>query len=240
MAITNIRIEVDSDLYSKLKIEQINHRMESKKMISLANVIMHYFDEGYTNASIEDPSGLRTIIDYNNSESDQSLSGDNNNQMLISSKFEEIISQIEENNYVINEALSKLLSNSQQSINNSINSTISIADINNKLTLLSNHLFKLGKLTISQNDNDDISIIKKSINNIDRNTQKSQIEKIIPYVTPLLLILGYAMIQKKLNKNQDKEAIKPFENIKEIISELPIDNKREIHQFIEQYLSNFE
>ncbi len=135
METKNIRIEVDSNTYSTLKEEQFNHKLETKRTISLANIILHYFYEGINNATEEGSNGLRTISTHNNlgdPENKNSFINDKAYFNDIASNIEKIATKLNEHDYTSHNKLVEIFN--LISRNNEPN--IYQLDIKNKLNEL--------------------------------------------------------------------------------------------------------
>ncbi len=235
METTDIRIRVDSETYSILKEEQSNHKLKTKRTISLANIILHYFNEGINNAKEDELNGLKSIslsnsIGHNDNE-DNDLKEDSNFRE-ISINIDKIFTQLNEHDIIIQNKLMDISNNISQ--NNE--PTIYQLEIKNQLNQLQ-YLISNTKPSTST-DNSSISEIKHSLNKIDRQTQKSTIEKILPYATPILQIISFLMLNKNIKSNKDGENTKVLDQLSIIIEKLPEEEKKLVTDFIDQNIDD--
>ena len=75
------------------------------------------------------------------------------------------------------------------------------------------------------------------MNNIDKQTHKSSIEKILPYATPILQIISFLSLNKSIKSNSNDKT-NAVNQIKLIIEKLPDQEKELITQIIDQNLND--
>ncbi len=239
MDTTDIRIRVDSQTYSILKEEQSNHKLKIKRTISLANIILHYFNEGINNATEEELNGLKTIP-LTNSLGKHTENNDftNGEEYIheISLKIDDIGIQLSELDHNIQNKLVNIFNNISR--NNEPN--INILEIRGQLNDLQHNIRNNNNNTKSSSaiDNSTLSDIKRSLNKIEIQTRKSMMDKLLPYATPLIQLVSHLLLNKKIESSKNTDNTEVLGQLKTIITKLPDEGKKFVTQFIDQNLDD--
>lgn len=254
MEAKNIRILADMETYAILLEEQENYQIANQRKISLADVILHYFYEGYNNATDETDTGLRIIPEEPEEVKSESISqlsggGEYTNYELLEStlgKFNNKLEAIDSLNKQfgsLENLLQTIKNNSfQNNRQDSNNSQLLAAQMENvKLTVensnLKSDLDFNKKYGGNSNLDDKFKEIKKSLEIIEKQTKKSIIEKILPYANPILLILHHFLTDKKLNSNLNLNDL--LEKVKPIITNLADEEQEIVNSFIQKAVEDF-
>lgn len=243
MTKTNIRLEVDPSIYELLKEQQQNYYIARKRKISIANVVLHYFNEGYVNANIRNENGLfiiqlEEIIRENSNNFQRDLKGNSINieEPLLNLRQRELrIKEIEkdlsqrEHELLLKESdLTRGRIEIQQSYDaisqhenqELINSRVEIAKIKMELEFIKKDLKPDHKV------GGELRKISRQLNIIENQTKKTTMDVILQFAGPLISMIGFFVIDKKLKtSNPEIEGI--HKEIKNIYSKLN-DDQREL------------
>ena len=237
METTNIRIQVDSKTYSTLKEQQFNHKLETKRTISLANIIIHYFNEGINNATEDELNGLKSIS-ITNSLGNHIENNDFTNReeyfQEISLKIDDIGIQLSEHDHSIQNKLVNIFNNISRNNEHNIN----LLEIRSQLNDLQHHIRNNNTKSSSAIDRSTLSDIKRSLNKIDIQTQKSMMDKLLPYATPLIQLVSHLLLNKKIESSKSTDNTEVLGQLKTIIAKLPDEEKKFVTQFIDQNLDD--
>ena len=254
MEAKNIRILADMETYSILIEEQENYQTANQRKISLADVILHYFYEGYNNVTEESENGLRVISEGLNDEetaSNSQLSGDNddhnnellnsalikiNNKLAVLDLQEKKIASQENESFNKNEHF-----NSHNSSQNSERNQLATAEreISRLNIELSNtkHELEIHKMINKDSGNkDELKDIQKSLDKIEKQTKKSIFDQIMPFVTPLLQILSTLLLNNKLNSKVNQGDLQ--KEVQNIFSKLDENEKKKINEIMQNTMSD--
>jgi len=213
-----IIVNVDLNIYSNLKSEQRRYHINMQKKISLADVIMHYYSIGNAKAEKSLYSGLRVIDDKEEKiekEVKTELSGINTTDSLTKSMLT-IIENREEALKIKEEQLTKReelviekLFGNKDSVNDKLlnQSQVDFARLNVEFAFLKEELESYKKTQTNSAISEDFNRIEKSLALIEKQTKKSTLESILPFATPLIVILGYFLMNKKVDDKMNIEGI---------------------------------
>ena len=246
----NLRIEANGITYAILKEEQQKCQDANQKKVALADILLHYFHEGNNHASKHLENGLRVFDDSLpkvTMESLPQLYGDeniNNIQLLnmflamLDNRGKEIVSREHQVNIREKEVYEELKLN-----NVSNDSSVLIHQV--ERSHFETELLKKELRYIKQELNDvrnkdsingsEFRKIQRSLNLIEIQTKKTTLDSIMPFITPIMILLGGLVLNKKLDK---KIGIEDFRaEIKSIFSELDGVQKKSLTDLIGKSIS---
>ena len=246
-----IRLTVDEQTYSLLKSEQNDFYQAKKRKIALSDVILHYFREGYNNSNSESESGLGVIKAAKSVESVQntvqnSVQNGQNLQQKESKELEKKAKRLELWEESLNERdrqllyaedrnddkarelqlLESRLSNDQKAIQEYSNQEL----INSKMEMYKMKT-EIDNLKEKLNPNDsfdrELKQISKQLKKIESQTKKSTLDIIMQFATPLISLIGFFQMNKKMNSSSP-ELGEIQKQIQTIFSKLESEEKESI------------
>ncbi len=242
-----IIVNVDLATYKNLKSEQNKYYANMRKKISLADVIIHYYEIGNSKADKSLYSGLRVI----ESSKDEQLVDDGAELLGINAKDDfsksmlalvesrEEVLRIKEDQLIKREEriIEKLFEGNDTVDNNLFNQFQSdFARVNVELALLKDEFNAYKKGGGSPNFGNNFDKIEKSLAIIEQQTKKSTLESILPFATPLLMILGYFLMNKKLDDKMNIEGMQ--KQISTIFQKLNKKDPKVVTRGVEQTLDD--
>ena len=240
-------INIDIPTYESLRSEQRKYHINMRKKISLADVIMHYYQIGFSKADKRLFSGLRIIENKEiktSIETSEKLSGvekseDLTKSVLLLMKNRDTNLKQKEEQLIKREELifEKLLSKEAVATNTIPNQAqVELARMSLELAFLKEEFDTFKKFKNSNNRNIDFEKIEKSLITIEQQTKKSTLDSILPFISPLLMILAYFLMNKKLDKKMNLDGIQ--KQIAMIFNKLNDNEKKYVTQIIEKTLDD--
>jgi hypothetical protein len=242
-----IIVNVDLATYKNLKSEQNKYHANMRKKISLADVIMHYYEIGNTKADKSVFSGLRIIEnredEYDTENRKDVLEGDSKDDISKS-----MLALIESREEALKAKESQLIKREERIIEKLFerNDTVDyklfnqfqadFARVNVELALLKDEFNAYKKGDNNLNLGNSFDKIEKSLAIIEQQTKKSTLESILPFATPLLVILGYFLMSKKLDDKMNIEGMQ--KQINTIFQKLNKKDQKIVTRVVEQTLDD--
>lgn len=242
-----IIVNVDLATYKNLKSEQNKYHANMQKKISLADVIMHYYEIGNSKADKSLYSGLRVIESSEDKQVVDDREGligvnakdDFSKSMLALVESREEGLRIKEDQLIKREEriIEGLLKNKESVENNPLNLfQADFARVSVELALLKDEFNAYKKGNQKAINSNYFDKIEKSLAVIEQQTKKSTLESILPFATPLLVILGYFLMNRKLDSKMNIEGIQ--KQISAIFQKLNKKDQKIVTRVVEQTLDD--
>jgi hypothetical protein len=255
--LTNIRVLVNEDTYNILKNEQKKYYQEKQRKISLSDVILHYFSEGYNNANGTSESGLGIFIESIKPNNDQN--SDQNSKHFVQNsnereffKLEMRQSELNQREYSLDNFEKQLKSKEQENAikerdlqhkeweieekQRKIDTTSNQEVIKNQMEMikLKTELEYLRNQAVTNKDiMKEFQQVSKTLNTIETQTKKSTLDIILQFANPLISLIGFFQLNKKI-KESSPELDQIQQQFQSIIANLKPNEQQELMSYVNQ------